>query len=315
MNANWRRKVWGLSYPLSVLFLLGVSLGPTGSIGATADNLIVNGSFENPPGIEFWEVFDAGIPVPGWNIQSGTVEIVGTYWQAADGLQALDLNGIFEEIGTIYQNVETVPGERYKIRFAYAGNAECGPAIKTTRVTWNDQELGIVSFDSTGYSPTNMGWTYYEYEVTASSTAGRLMFQSLTSSFCGPAIDDVSVELSNDEPPVIQSISASPSVLWPPNNKRVPVTLTVNATDDSGTPICKIVSVASNEPQGRGNRTIDFQVTGPLTVNLRAARLGAGTGRVYTIVVEAEDSSGQTSRAQVLVRAPHSKAPASKRKS
>ena len=90
-------------------------------------NLITNGGFELPPGVYPYMVFDTGLRLPGWTVENGTVEIVGSYWQAAEGSQSLDLNGIFEEIGTIYQDVATVPGEHYKIRFAYSGNPECGP--------------------------------------------------------------------------------------------------------------------------------------------------------------------------------------------
>jgi choice-of-anchor C domain-containing protein len=274
---------------------------------ASAQNLIVNGSFEEPGGVETWLVFGAGPGLPGWTVESGTVEIVGTYWQAAEGSQSLDLNGIYEEIGTIYQDVPTLAGQRYKVRFAYAGNVGCGPTIKTTRVTWDGQELDTVSFDTTGHSVTNMGWTYYEFEVTASSLTGRLAFRSLTSSFCGPAIDDVSVELAVDEPPVIHHVSASPAVLWPPNNKMVPVTLRVNATDDLGQPDSHIVSVTCNEPIGRGKRNMDYQITGPLSLNLRATRLGQNRGRVYTILVETVDSAGQTAQSQVRVTVPHSR--------
>jgi choice-of-anchor C domain-containing protein len=164
-------------------------------------NLITNGGFELPPGVYPYMVFSGGLRLPGWTIESGTVEIVGTYWQAAEGSQSLDLNGIFEEIGTIYQDIATVPGERYKIRFAYAGNPECGPVVKTTKVFWNDEELATVSFDTTGHSFTNMRWTYYEYEVTTSKAASRLRFQSTTSSFCGPTLDDISVAPVNEPPP------------------------------------------------------------------------------------------------------------------
>ncbi|MFN3409128.1 MAG: hypothetical protein ACK45B_09060 [Limisphaerales bacterium] len=44
-------------------------------------------------------------------VVKGTVEIVGdSYRQAAAGHQSLDLNGTFEDVGTIYQDVPTQAG-------------------------------------------------------------------------------------------------------------------------------------------------------------------------------------------------------------
>jgi hypothetical protein len=101
-------------------------------------------------------------------------------------------------------------------------------------------------------------------------------------------------------PPTIHDIAAKPNLLWPPNKKMVPVDVTVNATDDSGTVTCKIVSVTSNEP-GKG----EFLITGDLNVNLQAARNGYGNGRVYTIDVQCKDPSNNATSATVQVKVPH----------
>jgi Galactose oxidase, central domain len=102
-------------------------------------------------------------------------------------------------------------------------------------------------------------------------------------------------ESATPTPPTITSASASPNTLWPPNHKMVPVTVSVSATDNSGAmPTCQIVSVSSSEPingLGDGNTAPVWQITGPLTVNLRAERSGKGTGRTYTIIVACTDAS------------------------
>jgi hypothetical protein len=51
----------------------------------------------------------------------------------------------------------------------------------------------------------------------------------------------------------------------------------------------------------------DWEITGALTVNLRAERSGSGSGRVYTILVEAQDASGNTTRERVTVSVPLSR--------
>src|SRR5262249_28364476 len=72
----------------------------------------------------------------------------------------------------------------------------------------------------------------------------------------------------------VLTLAASPSVLWPPNHKFVPVTITVvtaDACDDD--PTIRLVSITSNEPadgQGDGNTSPD----------VRNARIGKDDRRV-----------------------------------
>lgn len=176
------------------------SIVAAGSAGKCVDSvppvsLVVNGSFENPAGIYPYQVFSTESSLPGWTVENGTVEITaGTYWQAAEGAQSLDLNGIFESIGTIYQDIPTVPGQTYKLRFAYAGNPECGsPTLKTANVFWNGSLVTNLSFDITGHSNFNMGWTYYQQFLVATGTTTRIRFQATSPTFCGLTLDDVSV--------------------------------------------------------------------------------------------------------------------------
>lgn len=110
--------------------------------------------------------------------------------------------------------------------------------------------------------------------------------------------------------PAIVSATATPAVIFPPNHKMVPVQVQVSATDGCGGNVtCRIVSVASNEPEsglGDGNTASDWQVTGPLTLLVRAERSGKGSGRVYSIRVECTDAAGNRSSSVVTVSVPHS---------
>lgn len=155
-------------------------------------SILSNGSFENPVIGPTYSAFLTGENLGGWIVESGSVEIVGPYWQSAHGQQSLDLSGLWDWAGTIYQDIATVPGTTYKIRFAFAGNPE-DQAVKDAKIFWNDTELATLTVDTAGRSLTEMGWTYYTYEVTATGTTSRLKFQSLTLNFLGPVIDDVSV--------------------------------------------------------------------------------------------------------------------------
>lgn len=110
--------------------------------------------------------------------------------------------------------------------------------------------------------------------------------------------------------PVINAISVTPEQIWAPNHKMVNATVSVDASDlCSAGAACQIVSVTSNEPangKGDGNTEVDWQITGALTVDLRAERSGQGTGRVYTITVACADDSGNVSSRTVTVSVPHS---------
>src|SRR5439155_629824 len=93
------------------------------------------------------------------------------------------------------------------------------------------------------------------------------------------------------------------------NHKLVAITITAPLADlvDSA-PTARIVSVTSNEPSngaGDGKTAHDWQITGPLTLELRAERAGSLSDRVYTITVEARDYSGNASRKFVEVSVPH----------
>jgi hypothetical protein len=117
------------------------------------------------------------------------------------------------------------------------------------------------------------------------------------------------VTVQDQTSPGIGAVSATPGILWPPNHKMVPVTVNVSASDlCSGTPTCQIISVSSNEPvdgQGDGHTDPDWNITGNLTVDLRAERSGQGDGREYTVTVQCSDGSGNTSTGNTTVFAPH----------
>ncbi|UCH97900.1 MAG: hypothetical protein JSV88_13885 [Candidatus Aminicenantes bacterium] len=106
-------------------------------------------------------------------------------------------------------------------------------------------------------------------------------------------------------PPTIENLSASPNVLWPPNHKMAAVTLNVSASDNcDDAPHCQVIAVSSNEPVnglGDGDTDPDWEITGDLTVNLRAERSGTGSGRIYTITVMCTDISGNNSTETVNV--------------
>ena len=122
------------------------------------------------------------------------------------------------------------------------------------------------------------------------------------------------------QPPLIQTLSASPSYLYPKNKKMIPVCLTVCATDACSNPVtCRITGVKVSDgdvkmkmkspkmksPSPGANTSLDVQITGPLTLNLRAS--SSSKTRTYTITVECRDAAGNVSLKTVNVVVPYKK--------
>ena len=102
--------------------------------------------------------------------------------------------------------------------------------------------------------------------------------------------------------PAITQITATPNILWPPDNRVVPVSVAVLVSDDSDpAPACRITDVTSNEPVGANA----WRMTGPLALDLRAERFGQGSGRIYTLTVTCTNSSELSSTTTVAVTVPH----------
>ena len=114
---------------------------------------------------------------------------------------------------------------------------------------------------------------------------------------------------ASNPPPTITNATADPSVLWPPNHRLVPVTVSYDVTDNCPLPpnSCTL-TVTSNEPvlgHGSGNTSPDWIVVDDHHVLLRAEREGGGNGRVYTTTITCTDSGGNSSNDQVEVTVPH----------
>ena len=156
--------------------------------------LIMNGSFElgnypvaNPP----LTTLNTGSPdLSGWTI-GGSIDWVGSYWPAADGVKSIDLAGT--GFGWISQTFDTVAGNLYHVTFFMAGNPAGGDPIKDLFVNASSNASNY-SFDITGKSLFYMGWEQKLFDFTAISNKTTLTFVSLEgSSPFGPALDNIQV--------------------------------------------------------------------------------------------------------------------------
>jgi hypothetical protein len=162
-------------------------------------------------------------------------------------------------------------------------------AVATFAATATDA-VGVSSLTYSAASGSTFPIGTTTVTVTAKDAAGNTTNGSFT------------VTVRDTIAPAIASLKASTTTLWPPNHKMVPITLSAITSDAVGVVSLKIISVTSNEPDnglGDGDTAGDIEITGALTLNLRAERAGSGNGRLYTITVEGKDAAGNAATATV----------------
>ena len=124
--------------------------------------------------------------------------------------------------------------------------------------------------------------------------------------------DTVDVVVADTTPPTL-SLIPSPAVLWPPNHKLRSIELVVVATDVCDpSPDFVLESVTSSEPDngtGDGDTTNDIQGvnagTDDRSFSLRSERAGNGSGRIYTVIGNVTDASGNATDGTAQVVVPH----------
>ena len=191
-------QTWGRRLLVGVVSVgVVIGLGVVEATPAQALTGFSNGSFETPvvtPGT--FQDFAAGASLGAWRVSQGNVDLLGAgFWQAADGVQSVDLDGsAFPLTGGVIQTFSTVPLLKYKVSYKLAGNPAAGPTVKTGQVLANGHVIQSFSFDVTGKSFTNMGYVGEQTHFIATSLSSTLEFRSTTGSGFGPVIDKVTVE-------------------------------------------------------------------------------------------------------------------------
>ncbi|HET7216803.1 MAG TPA: PKD domain-containing protein, partial [Vicinamibacterales bacterium] len=194
--------------------------------------------------------------------------------------------------------------------FAFAGTDQ---TLITTRCTAFVTLDGTLSSDPDG-DPLTFSWSGDFGTATGATTSVELgpgihtITLTVDDGRGGIATDTVVITVVDNTPPRIDGVRATPNVLGPPNHQMVPVTIAVDlggACEVNSH--CSIAGVTSDEPidgLGDGDTAPDWEVTGDLTLNLRAERGAQLDGRVYTIQIACTDPSGNTARSSVQVYVP-----------
>jgi choice-of-anchor C domain-containing protein len=155
---------------------------------------VVNGSFEDGtnPG-SFTTVGTGSSAITGWDVLAGSVDYIGTYWQASDGVRSVDLSG--NAIGTLGQTVTGLTaGQSYQVSFDVSRNPDGGVTPRTGVFKAGAQTFGF-SYTDASSTRANMKWETVSYSFLATGTSALISFSSDASGGCcfGPALDNVSI--------------------------------------------------------------------------------------------------------------------------
>jgi hypothetical protein len=148
------------------------------------------------------------------------------------------------------------------------------------------------SFD--GHAAETLGAGAHTVVVVATGSDGQT---ATCSSYVN--VVDATAPLLNESP--------SPSTLWPPNHKLVPIDLHLVASDNcalAGPATCSAASSEAPLADGSGHTSVDIVWTDG-RLYLRAERSGAGPGRTYTIHCTATDTSGNITSKDATVTVAH----------
>ena len=140
-------------------------------------------------------------------------------------------------------------------------------------------------------------------QVTVSTDTAGTTFVCSATSAGGSSTQSVTIKRDTTAPS-IGPVSTNAPALWPPNHKMHEIRVSASASDaGSGGTSCRIDGVSSSE--GGNEHEPDVQLTGGMTVHLRAERNGNSTGRVYTIQVSCADAAGNRANGTTAVSVPH----------
>jgi hypothetical protein len=171
-----------------------------------ATNLLLNGDFESPAiGVgasgQAFTTFPTGSTIgSGWKVTAGSVDVVSNSFPAtfatkpASGKQCIDMDGLAP--GTLSQNVATVSGHRYLLKFSYTPTPFAGGGSPDTRqlaVQFGGTTIVTLSKSVVGSNPASPPWTTVTYLVTAKSSASAVTFVAKSAGTLGMAIDAVSL--------------------------------------------------------------------------------------------------------------------------
>ena len=154
-------------------------------IPAGANNLIINGGFENPdmsddPATRYSRLLIDPDAIPGWSGNGEKVTLIesNVSQTANEGDQWLRIDYDLDETEGVYQDIDTVAGQTYVLSFDTAGQRHTADIENEIEVYWRGTLLDTVR-------PFSWTWDTYSFVVTGSGGQDRLEFRETS----GPGTD------------------------------------------------------------------------------------------------------------------------------
>jgi len=257
-----------------------VSDGAGGAIVAWED---YRNYFPNASDIYAQRVLGNGTIAPGWPVDGALVSgepgfEFGRLAVVGDGVQ-----GAFVGYGTyrhgdydVYVQHVTAAGS-IAPRWDGAGESLCNlPEPQQNVVGVSDGHGGMIA---AWEDDRAVDYRIYAQHVTASGSAAT---------------------------PNCDSAVAAPAMLWPPDHKYVPISISGVTDADGDSVAITVTSITQDEPvngRGDGNTCPDAQIVDGHAF-LRAEREGAGNGRVYTLTFTASNPGGGSCSGTAIVCVP-----------
>ena len=175
----------------ALAFVASISLaGSTFAFSGVSNGSFESGTFTTNP---FDTLTVGATDLTGWTVDSGSIDWIGSYWRAAEGLRSIDLNGF--DSGTISQTLATTIGNTYIVTFDLSGNPVGDPTLKTLTFGASGAATNTYTFDTAVAANTldAMKWAEHTYSFLATSSSSVLTFTSTIAGAYGPALDNVIV--------------------------------------------------------------------------------------------------------------------------
>lgn len=300
LAGKWYSNIHTTNFPAGeiraqIFFTGGTFAAPT--ITCRTDTTLSNATGQCSQSLSFTSQ-STGTPSPSIQYKIGSTVITSpfTFPVGTTTVNAIALNGA----GTATCSFKVTVNDTTKPVINCPANISvfndpgvCGAVVRFTP-TATDNCSGVVITSS----PAS-GSLFPVGTTTVTSTATDAAGNKSTCSF--------SVKVTDNEPPVITGVKASPDQLWPANHKMADITVDHQSTDNCGVVSCEL-TVSSNEKQngnGDGNTASDWKIIDDHHLQLRAERSGNSNGRVYTITVTCKDQYGNAASKTTTVDVAH----------
>jgi hypothetical protein len=294
---------------------------PTGALVATASGVgfdftrlaavtIPIGAFSTPASLEIGRVGSTSTYIGGgggsdavFHLPAGSYTVFDAFYQHTYGEFSITGTTVTSATGAFFVDAS----------HQLAGNACALVGVDIAVATGQQTFLSGASGWFSGTSRLALPPGTYAFENQPQSTFTLTAAGAITNVALPASVTSITPHPCEPQPPACDatqapslSLTLSPTVLWPPNHKLVPITLTTHAVDScdpAPTVQCSAISNGMLRSKRSGHHSPDVVWTNGL-LYLRAERNGDDLGRTYTVTCTARDSAGRVTTTSAAVTVP-----------